>query len=251
LIDTVIFDFDGTIIDSEWVESVAWLDLYTSMGYPFDADGFAASVGDSAMARHPARRLAATLGRPGREEELFVRWQGRVADLINEEPLRPGIQSWIGDAQQRGLRLGIASSSPRDWVLPHLHRLGIEKSFSAIACGDEVIARKPAPDVYFLALRRLGSSPQRTLAVEDSVSGVNAAAASGCHVVMVPNRLTRNHEKPRGVRGVDMATTPLLATLEHLEADHSGQGAFEAPSLRWLNRGNDRVNSSERGDVIA
>ena len=89
-----------------------------------------------------------------------------------------------------GSRLAIASSSEREWVEPHLRRLGLREHFTQFACYGRGLAPKPAPDTYVDACVRLGVSPADAIAVEDSPHGVDAARAAGLRVVAVPNPVT-------------------------------------------------------------
>ena len=111
--------------------------------------------------------------------------------MIARQQPRPGILQWIGDAQEAGLSLAVASTSHRDWVHGYLDRLDLRASFSHTACGDEVERVKPAPDLYRLALQRLGSAAGEAIAIEDSPNGIAAAKAAGLFCIAVPNPMTQ------------------------------------------------------------
>jgi HAD superfamily hydrolase (TIGR01509 family) len=111
-------------------------------------------------------------------------------DVLAREVARPGVVDWIEDAIARGLGLAIASSSEREWVEPHLRRLGLHDHFTHFACYGRGLAPKPAPDTYLDACARLGVAPADAIAVEDSPHGVDAARAAGLRVVAVPNSVT-------------------------------------------------------------
>jgi beta-phosphoglucomutase-like phosphatase (HAD superfamily) len=99
--------------------------------------------------------------------------------------------AWITEAATAGLGIAIASSSPDDWVLGHLDRLGLRSRFDHVMCAGESRAGKPAPDTYLAACAALGVDAQRALAVEDSSHGVAAAKRAGLLCVVVPNALTK------------------------------------------------------------
>jgi HAD superfamily hydrolase (TIGR01509 family) len=101
--------------------------------------------------------------------------------------LLPGLRDWLHQAGRASIRLAVASSSPRHWVSGHLCRVGAERAFEVFACGDEVAAPKPAPDVYLLALARLGVTGAQAVAVEDTAHGVAAAKAAGMRCIAIPN----------------------------------------------------------------
>jgi HAD superfamily hydrolase (TIGR01509 family) len=100
----------------------------------------------------------------------------------------PGIGDWLGQAAATGLRLAIASSSPRTWVQGLLARTGYLARFEVVACGDEVAAPKPDPAVYLLALARLGLPARHGVAIEDAPHGVAAAHAAGLRCVAIPGK---------------------------------------------------------------
>ena len=88
----------------------------------------------------------------------------------------------------------IASSAPARWVVGAVERLGIRPLFDAVVTGDEVAHRKPAPDVYLEAARRLGVDPARSVAIEDSRPGITAARAAGMKAIAIPHWLTERHD---------------------------------------------------------
>ena len=108
------------------------------------------------------------------------------------ETALPGVASLISDAKRHGFLLGVASSSPRAWVVGYLERLGLYDSFDAIRCGDDVEHAKPAPDVYLALLSALGLRAEEAVAFEDSAHGAASAKAAGLFCVVVPNRVTRH-----------------------------------------------------------
>ena len=88
------------------------------------------------------------------------------------------------------LLTAIASSSPSDWVLPHLERLGLRERFAFVSCYDGGVAPKPAPDTYLAACAALGVRPVEAIAVEDSPHGITAAKRAGLRCVAVPHAIT-------------------------------------------------------------
>src|SRR4029077_8978660 len=101
-----------------------------------------------------------------------------------------GVRAWLDEAIEAGLGIAIASSSPDDWVLGHLDRLGLRMHFDHVMCAGNGRPAKPAPDTYAAACAALGVRPHRALAVEDSAHGVTAAKGAGLACVVVPNALT-------------------------------------------------------------
>ena len=111
---------------------------------------------------------------------------GLVADL----PLRDGFAALLDRAAAAGLRLAVVSSSPAEWVCGHLDRLGLVDRFELIVTREDAERAKPHPDLYLVALERLGLAPGDALVVEDAANGVVAARAAGVEVVVVPNPVT-------------------------------------------------------------
>jgi HAD superfamily hydrolase (TIGR01509 family) len=101
----------------------------------------------------------------------------------------PGIEEWLTEARRLGLKLGIASSSTRQWVMGHLDRLGLG-GWDCIRCREDTVRAKPDPDLYLAVLDCLGIGPGQAIAVEDSLNGLAAAKAAGLFCVAVPCSMT-------------------------------------------------------------
>ena len=121
---------------------------------------------------------------------LQERRRRRRDELQANHDVRPGILAWLAEAAELGVPVGVASSSPADWVESHLQRLGMRDYFSCVVCATSVIPAKPDPTSYRLTCEQLGGDPQRSVAVEDSPHGVAAATAAGIYTVAVPHPLT-------------------------------------------------------------
>jgi HAD superfamily hydrolase (TIGR01509 family) len=186
----LVFDFDGTLVDTETPWYQAAQEVYAEHGATLAFEAWARGIGTAAHAFDPWAHLQDQLGRPVDRALVRARYEARVRALVAEAPLRPGVARLLAEAARRGLRLGLASSSPRAWVLGHLERLGLTGWFAAVCTQDDVERVKPAPDLYLLALRRLGVAAEEALAVEDSPNGVRAAVAAGIRCVYVPNATT-------------------------------------------------------------
>jgi putative hydrolase of the HAD superfamily len=111
---------------------------------------------------------------------------------VEQQDLLPGVLDYLGEAKRLGLQLAIASSSPHSWVDTHAQRLGVFHYFDRVICADDVgVGRtKPHPDLYLLALDRLGVRKDEAIVFEDSPNGVRAANSAGILVVAIPNPVT-------------------------------------------------------------
>jgi len=186
-IKAVIFDFDGVLLDTEATMLAAWQHEYRQHGLELETESFWPGHGGDVTEERYAR-LAAAVGPAFDRDASHARRIAYRDELNSRLELCPGIASWLDSAAGSGYRLAIASSSGRSWVLPLLATTGRIADFEVIACGNEVAAPKPAPDVYLLALTRLGISPGQAIAIEDSAHGVIAAKAAGMRCVAIPSR---------------------------------------------------------------
>jgi len=191
MIEAVILDFDGLILDTETPFRRSWEEIYAEHGLLVSPTVWARLIGSSADPEEAYALLERHLGRPVDRGAIRNQRMARELELLEHEQAMPGVRELIGQATAQGLRLAIASSSEREWVVDHLARIGLLEPFEVIVCAEDVAATKPAPDLYEAALGSLGVSPDRAIAFEDSVHGVTAAKAAGLYCVAVPNRVTR------------------------------------------------------------
>jgi HAD superfamily hydrolase (TIGR01509 family) len=186
----IIFDLDGTIIDTETPEFVSWQQVYESYGARLDAREWSQIIGTADAGWDPLENLAATLGRPLDHAAVRADRRARFDRLIASAGPRPGVVEWLDEARDLGLRVGLASSSGSAWVERFLCQLGLRDRFAALATRDRVTRSKPDPALYELALHDLGAPAADALAVEDSPNGVAAAKSAGLFCVAVPNPMT-------------------------------------------------------------
>ena len=189
LIRAIVFDFDGLILDTEEPVYRSWLEVYREHGEELPFDRWVEIVGSTTIGFHPQHHLEERLGR-SLTQEVLDRRVGRRTELILAQSLLPGVVQHIESAKAMGLKLGVASSSTRDWVRGHLERLGILESFDCIRCRDDVTNAKPEPDLYISAIACLGVLASETIAIEDSPNGVLAAKRAGLRCVAIPNSIT-------------------------------------------------------------
>jgi putative hydrolase of the HAD superfamily len=185
-IAAVIFDFDGLLMATESTMLASWQYEWRQHGLELDTATFWADHGGD-VSQERYRLLAQAVGPSydqARSHARRLAYRDRLhADLV----LAPGLGGWLDQATAAGLRLAVASSSPVGWVRDHLTRVGRAGDFGFLCGGDEVAACKPAPDVYLLALERLGLPAGLAVAVEDTPYGVTAAQAAGLRCVAIPN----------------------------------------------------------------
>jgi putative hydrolase of the HAD superfamily len=182
----VVFDFDGLLMDTESTSLLSWQYEWSQWGLTLEvADFFVNHGGDVTEDRYAM--LAAAAG-PRFDRALSQRRRVAYRDKLHEQlDLAEGLRGWLDEADNLGLRVAVASSSPRRWLTTHLGRAGVLDAFEVLAGGDEVQRHKPAPDVYLLALDRLSLSGAAAVAVEDTAHGVTAAHAAGMRCIAIPN----------------------------------------------------------------
>jgi HAD superfamily hydrolase (TIGR01509 family) len=186
----LIFDFDGLILDTETPEYRAWSEIYAELGCELALERWVAGVGTH-DGFDPYAELEALCARPLDRAALRARKRGRVAELLEHARPLPGVGELLEQARTLGMACGIASSSPRDWVESHLHRLGLRAPFGAVLCREDVARVKPDPALYRAALRALGAGPREAIAFEDSTHGVRAAKGADLYCIAVPCAVTR------------------------------------------------------------
>jgi len=192
VIDAVVFDFDGLIVDTETSSFRAWVETFAEYGCTLVEDDWAHHIG-TINGFDPYGTLCARATRPvPPEDELRAAKRAREQQLVEAEPVRPGVVDWLDAVAARQLSIAIASSSPTHWISGHLVRLEFTERFPVVVCCDGERPPKPAPDVYIAACKALGVERSRALAIEDSAHGVAAAKAAGLYCVAVPNHLTRS-----------------------------------------------------------
>jgi HAD superfamily hydrolase (TIGR01509 family) len=217
VIRAVIFDMDGLIIDTEWPDYQSWRDLYVEHGHDLSLEEWVPFVGLWGPPVSLSDRLCALIGDGADPEALRVWRRARFYERLGD-PLQSmtGYSALIEQLTAHEIRRGLASTSSRDWVDFVVDGLGVRPHFHAIVAGDEVVARKPAPDVYLRAAERLGVSPAECLALEDSAPGITAAKAAGMLCIAVPNRITRHVDlshADRQVAHLGEVTPDLLRSL--------------------------------------
>jgi HAD superfamily hydrolase (TIGR01509 family) len=186
MVDAVIFDLDGVLVDSESVWDAARRAVVADSGGTWTETATRAMQGMSSS--EWSRYLHDELGVPLDPDEINRRVVERMlASYKRKVPLLPGAVDAVRRLAGRW-PLGLASSANRPVIDAALESAGLTRCFSATVSGDEVARGKPSPDVYLAAAAKLGVAPERAAAVEDSSNGLRAGAAAGMLVIAVPNR---------------------------------------------------------------
>jgi HAD superfamily hydrolase (TIGR01509 family) len=181
----VVFDCDGLLLDTETAWTRAETELFGRHGSTFTMDHKRDLIGSSHTVA--AGKLEAMLDLPGQGEALI----NELHDLVMEEARhdvepRPGAVALVDALREAQVPIAVASNSPRAFLDQVLATAGVADRFAHTVAGDEVEHAKPAPDIYREACRRLHADPERSVALEDSPTGAQAAHAAGLYVIGVP-----------------------------------------------------------------
>lgn len=207
MIKAIVFDFDGLVLDTETPEFRSWQDTFRDHGATLELESWAQIIGTAEANWNPYSALEAAIRKPVDRVSVRLRRRARFAELMATEEIRPGVEEYLRDARSLGLKVAVASSSPRDWVTGYLAQHGIAGCFDVVKVADDVIRTKPDPEVYRCALDGLGVTAAEAMALEDSPNGVAAAKAAGLFCVAVPNELTGRLD----LRTADLRITSLAA----------------------------------------
>jgi HAD superfamily hydrolase (TIGR01509 family) len=213
----IIFDVDGTLAETEEAHRIAFNEEFAAQGLPWEWDKalykeLLAVTGGKERIRHYIEHYKPPKGEEALERvaEIHKAKSARYMRMISDGsvPLRPGVKRLIEEAKAAGLKVGVATTTSTPNVEALIQAtLGAPATevFDAMACGEEVSAKKPAPDLYALALEKLGVAHNEAVAIEDSRNGLVAALRAGVPVIITPSDYT-----------ADENFTDALAVISHL-----------------------------------
>ena len=212
VVEALVFDLDGTIADTESVEYDAIRRVWADHGIDYPIERWSQVVGQ-AWSPSWVTELADEAGADPAASRAAKR--AYHDDLLAALVLRPGVAALIAAAGDADIPMAIASNSDSAWVEGVLEQLGLLSHFLAVTTIDRVTQGKPHPEPILAACRRLGARPERSVAFEDSATGVAPAVAAGLYTVACPGPLTIGHD----VGAADLVVTSLEAvTLASLAA---------------------------------
>ena len=203
----VVFDCDGTLVDSERLSFQAWREALAAHGYELHDADIEATRGRAYPWVHAYFAERASLPDP---EAFWPQHAGRLFELLETD--LEVFDDAVGCARElkaRGVPIAIATGSRRERLDATLRAAGLDGLFDATVAQDEVEHSKPAPDLFLRAAELLGVAPEDCVAVEDSPTGVESALAAGMRVVAVA-RVPEHRDSLRGGTVVDVLTTAVL-----------------------------------------
>lgn len=183
----IFVDFDGLMLDTEVACYAGWRFAFEIHGLEYSLEEFQQIVGTDLS---PRPLLEERLGKPVDWDKVDPKRREHELSLGRTMELKVGVLDLLHSAQSLGLKLAVVSSSPHNWVDPHLEKRGVIHYFDTIVCREDAEQAKPAPDLYLEALKRLELSGDQVIAFEDSRNGSLAAKRAGLWCVAVPNEIT-------------------------------------------------------------
>lgn len=183
-IEAVIFDLDGSLVDSMWIWRAIDIEYLGRFGVPLP-EGLQDEI-EGMTFHETAVYFKENFSIPDSLDQIKDDWNRMAWDKYAEEvPLKPGIQEFLEGCRKRGVKLGIATSNSRELMENVALVHGLNDYFSCIMTGSEVKRGKPAPDIYLEVAGQLGVEPKKCLVFEDIISGIQAGKNAGMRVCAV------------------------------------------------------------------
>ena len=195
-IRAAVFDMDGVLTDSEPIINAAAIAMFAEKGLRVKPEDFLPFVGtgEDRYLGGVAETYGFRLDVPEAKRRTYEIYLALVPDRLEAFP---GAQDLVQSCRRAGLRVAVASSADEIKIVANLNKIGLApEEWDAIVAGEDVKAKKPAPDIFLAAAAKLGMSPQECVVIEDAVNGIEAAKAAGMRCVAVaqtfaPERLKR------------------------------------------------------------
>lgn len=211
----IIFDLDGTLIDSERVSFDEFKMFFAERGYEFVVEQQVRMMGRSREAN--LALIREEFGIPITDEQMAgiaMRIRERML-AAGEKALKPGVRTFLESLRAAGCRLGVATASAPAYRESILTSCDIIHLFDGFVSGEEVAHPKPAPDIYLAVARKFGVDPAQCLAVEDAMAGIESGRAANMDVLGIRDRLFFN-ELPGTKRTIDAFTEITLDDIRTL-----------------------------------
>ena len=186
-IEGVVFDVDGVLFDTERLTQQTWLAVSREMGWPQVGEAYLEFVGQNRA--DIFQKMEDLFGAEFPKDAFMAACSARSQARMETEgvPMKPGVGEVLELLRSRGVPTALATSTGRPRTKRRMEMTGLGPYFSAIITGDQVEHSKPDPEIYRAACQRLGVSPAKAVAVEDSPNGIRSALSAGMTAVMIPD----------------------------------------------------------------
>ena len=191
--EAVIFDLDGSLVDSMWMWKAIDIEYLKGFGIEAPKD-LQKEIGGRSFVE-TAIYFKERFSLPDTIEKIGDDWNRMAFDKYTHEvPLKDGAFDFLSLCEEKGIKLGIASSNSTELIEQVLSSHDIREKFQSIKSGTEVHKGKPAPDIYLLVAKELGVDPKKCLVFEDLVDGIKAARNAGMTVIAVGDDYSRHSD---------------------------------------------------------
>lgn len=187
--EALLFDFDGTLVDTEWTIYSAWLRTYQKYGQDLPIEVYVQCIGSDFETWSPQTHLEELSGKSFDWPQMAVERQSEIESELSQQGPVEGARELLS-ALAGKTRLAVVSSSSHQWVDGWLERLELSSFFENVTCRGDAPRIKPAPDLYLESAKTLGIEASRCHVVEDSLNGVRSAKSAGMTAYAIPNRIT-------------------------------------------------------------
>ena len=192
MIKYIIFDKDGTLLDTEPIFKRAWVEVGEKWGLEGIEKMYPSIMGNNG--EFIVKKLYAAY--PDRDCQAYYNERmDRVTELMEGDiPLMAGCREILDFAKENGISVAVATSSTRERAEKNLKKLGLWDYFDAVVTGDMIARSKPEPDIFLEAASRIGATKDECIVCEDSYNGLLAAKSSGMRPIFIPDMLMPNEE---------------------------------------------------------
>ncbi|PGM95041.1 HAD family hydrolase [Bacillus cereus] len=216
MMKAIIFDFDGLIVDTETIWFHSFRDAVREYGGELPLEEFAKCIGttDEVLYAYLKEQLKEKFNEHALKEKVTTLHK----EKMKIPKARDGVKEYLEEAKELGLKIALASSSSREWVVRFLEELQIRDYFEVIKTREDVERVKPDPALYKVTIEELGIELSEAVVFEDSLNGLKAAVAAGLKCIVVPNDVTRNLQfENHHLRIESMKEKSLKEVLQHIK----------------------------------
>lgn len=217
---TVIFDVDGTLLDSEKIYMAAWVQVGAEFGYTVSQE----ALRQTRAVSNPKPIFQKYCGEDFPYEAIQQVRKPLVERMFADTPAEvlrmPAAEETLQTLKKQGYTLAAASSTPYENSCKHLRHAQLLDYFDVIVCGDMVEHGKPAPDIFLKAAALSGAEPEQCIVVGDTPADVLGASAAGMAVILIPDQVPANEQ----TRALSLCVLQGLADLPEAIESHGKKG---------------------------